>query len=163
MRIAVIGPLLPLRGGIAAHTKGMIEVLRVGGHDLLAIPYERLYPQWIAGRRPGSVPSASASSGALDCFKPRTWLAAAAQMRAFGAELVVAQYWTPVTAAAVGVAISRTDAAKRILVCHNIVPHESVPGAGGAAPAPPPLPSPWIRTAQETSAQSKAVFTRTSS
>ena len=135
MRIAVIGPLPPIRGGIAAHTKGMIEVLRASGHELLAIPYERLYPRWIAGSRPGSraVSSASPSSGALDCLNPRTWFAAAARMRAFGAELVVAQYWTPIAAAAIGVAISRTGGAKRVLVCHNIVPHESVPGAGRAA------------------------------
>jgi len=135
MRIAVIGPLPPVRGGIAAHTKGMIEVLRTCGHDLLAIPYDRLYPQWIAGRRPGvgSASPASPSRGALDCLDPRTWLAAAAQMRAFGAELVVAQYWTPIAAAAIGVAISSVGAAKRIVVCHNVVPHETVPGASSAA------------------------------
>lgn len=135
MRIVFLGPLPPIRGGIAAHTQGAIEALRACGHEVLAISYDRLYPQCVAGRRPGSgsQPRASGADRGIDCLSPRTWVRAAATARAFAPDVVIAQYWTPITAAAIGAVLSRVGTSKRIVVCHNVLPHERIPGGLGAA------------------------------
>lgn len=135
MRIVVVGPRPPLRGGIASHTEGLIDALQARGDQVLAISYDRLFPRWIAGARPGSVPRSSATGPeiAVDCYAPRSWRRAAAKAREFAPDVVIAQYWTPVVAAAIGVLFSGVVSARRILVCHNVVPHEWFPGRATAA------------------------------
>ena len=135
MRIVFLGPLPPIRGGIAAHTEGAIEALRGCGHEVLAISYDRLYPRFVAGRRPGSgsQPFSLGADRTVDCLSPRTWLRAAATARAFAPDVVIAQYWTPIAAAAIRVVLSRAGTAKRVVVCHNVLPHERIPGGLGVA------------------------------
>lgn len=131
MRITVVGPLPPILGGISAHTRGAIGALRALGHEVHPIGYSRLFPHWIAGKRPGTgtPPGATIIDGAIDCYAPRTWLGAAARVRELRSDLVLAQYWSPVAAAAISVVLSRAGSAMRVLVCHNLVPHERLPGA----------------------------------
>jgi glycosyltransferase involved in cell wall biosynthesis len=131
MRIVVLGPRPPLRGGIAAHTEGVIDALRMRGHEVLSISYARLYPRWIAGERPGSgsTPTTTGDDIVIDCFRPRSWQRAAVKARHFAPDVFIAQYWTPLAAGAIGMMLARVASARRILVCHNVLPHEPIPGA----------------------------------
>jgi glycosyltransferase involved in cell wall biosynthesis len=135
MRIVVLGPLPPIRGGIAAHTEGLVAALRGHGNEVHVVAYGRLYPRWATGARPGSTPRSMAGQREddIDFLAPRAWRRVAAKIRAFAPDVVLTQYWTPISAVAIGSVLARVGTATRIVVCHNIVPHERIPGARIAA------------------------------
>jgi D-inositol-3-phosphate glycosyltransferase len=135
MRITIVGPLPPVRGGIAAHTHGAMDALRVTGHDVNAIGYKRLYPRWVTGMRPGDGRGATpmADCTEMDSLAPSSWWRAAGEVRRRSPDVIVAQYWTPVSAVALGVVLARAGRAVRLVVFHNIDPHEPIPGALGLA------------------------------
>jgi glycosyltransferase involved in cell wall biosynthesis len=69
MRVVVIGPAPPLRGGIAQHTAGMAAALRERGHRVGVLSYRRLYPRALfPGRseRAAHVSPRSPASATLD-------------------------------------------------------------------------------------------------
>jgi hypothetical protein len=44
MRIAVVGPTHPHKGGVAAHTTRTAQALADAGHDVHLVSWSRLYP-----------------------------------------------------------------------------------------------------------------------
>ena len=44
MRLAIVGPLHPLRGGIALHGAEMAVAAHAAGHEVRVLSYARLYP-----------------------------------------------------------------------------------------------------------------------
>ena len=53
LRIVLIGPAPPVRGGIAAHTAGLARALDAGGHRCRVLSYARVYPDSLfPGRSP---------------------------------------------------------------------------------------------------------------
>jgi D-inositol-3-phosphate glycosyltransferase len=135
MRITIVGPLPPIRGGIAAHTLGAADEFRAHGHEVNVVGYGRIYPRWVTGARPGAgrTSTAVASREQIDCFVPSTWMCAAEEVRRRAPQMVLVQYWTPVAAAALGTLLAAVRPARRVLVCHNIDPHEPIPCASAAA------------------------------
>jgi len=135
MRIVIIGPLPPLRGGIAAHTLGALDAFRAQGHEVRAIGYSRLYPRWVAGARPGigRRSTGGVDDVTIDCFDPRTWRRAAVEVRRHAPDMVLAQYWTPVAAAPLRAVLAGARTGTRIVVSHNIDPHEPIPCARALA------------------------------
>ena len=57
MKIVVIGPVYPYRGGIAHHNSSLISALRAQGHDVLALSYKRQYPSFLYPGRSDKDPS----------------------------------------------------------------------------------------------------------
>ncbi len=47
MRIVLIGPVPPFRGGIAHYTSQLSLALVAEGHDLPLISFKRQYPRWL--------------------------------------------------------------------------------------------------------------------
>jgi glycosyltransferase involved in cell wall biosynthesis len=129
MRIAFIGPLPPMIGGIVAHTRGAVAALRSAGHEVDAIGYARLYPRWLTGDRPGSPARGAAGSTALDPYRPYSWARTARRLRGSAPDVVVVQYWNPLQAPALRSLLGGCGGARRVVVCHNVVPHEPIPGA----------------------------------
>jgi glycosyltransferase involved in cell wall biosynthesis len=125
MRVALVGPTAPLRGGIVAHTACAREVLARRGHAVDVVPVVNVFPRWIARGRPRVEPG-SIPRGAIDALSPRSWAAAAA---AISTDVLIVEHWTPLLAPALRVILSRARARRRVLVCHNVEPHERVPGA----------------------------------
>ena len=79
MRLALIGPSAPLRGGIAQYHDRLAAALAVRGHDVRRISYRRLYPtRFFPGRTqyepaaPEPLPAAGAprASGAIGSLPP---------------------------------------------------------------------------------------------
>ncbi|MGH7290776.1 MAG: glycosyltransferase, partial [Myxococcota bacterium] len=57
---------------------------------------------------------------------PSTWRRVAAGI---ATDLLVVEYWTPLVAPALRTILARSAARRRLLVCHNALPHEPVGGA----------------------------------
>jgi len=130
MRVGLIGPAPPLRGGISAHTAGLHDALVVAGHDVHVVSYARLYPQLIF---PGS---SERSDGVgrlgvdvLDTLDPASWRRGGRLLAGLACDAIVVEWWNPVVAPAVVACLSAQGrGTPRIFVCHNARPHESFPG-----------------------------------
>src|SRR5437588_2866040 len=77
MRITVIGPAYPLRGGIAHHVYCLKQELTRRGHSVQVISFRKLYPSiFFPGKTELDVSSATLDAGAepvLNPLNPITW------------------------------------------------------------------------------------------
>jgi len=129
MRLVLIGPARPLRGGVAQHTTRLAAAAEAAGHDVLLLSYARLYPRWLyPGRAMREPDDAGAAVGrpVLIPWWPPTWRAAARAALAHGPDLVVIQWWVPFLgpmAAWLAWRLAR-GGARVAWLCHNVLPHE---------------------------------------
>jgi glycosyltransferase involved in cell wall biosynthesis len=135
VRIAVVGPAPPDRGGIAQQTRLLAESL---GADLSGyFGYSRRYPRWLDPRRfdipPGSAGEAlPASERRIDCFdyaRPASWRKTARAVLDAGSEALIIPWWTAFWALPVRALIREVRKLDRripaVLLCHNVVEHET--------------------------------------
>ena len=130
MRIALLGPAHPLRGGIAQYTASLYGELE-RRHQVRIYSFRKLYPRLLF---PGSSeldrsPSAwrVPSERLLRPLSPASWAAAARKVAAWGPDLLVVQWWHPFFAPAYAGLIRRLrkrSAAVILFLCHNVFPHE---------------------------------------
>ena len=130
--VAVFGPFLPYRGGIAHHTTLLARTL-AGTHPVLGINFRRLYPGLLFPGRTQFDESAAplAAEGVrtvrlVDSILPHTWPGAVRAARDFGTRLLVVQWWHPFFApctAALARGVRRAGG-RVVFLCHNVLPHE---------------------------------------
>lgn len=130
-KVAVIGPVLPFRGGIAQHTTMLVRALR-GQCDLQVLSFSRQYPTWLfpgsSDRDPGFAGySEPGVDYAIDSTNPLTWRRAVRLVRARGAEAVIIPWWTVYWAPCFGFIARRLRRAgvRVVFLCHNVAEHES--------------------------------------
>jgi glycosyltransferase involved in cell wall biosynthesis len=130
MRISVIGPVYPYRGGIAHFTAQLLRVVSDHGHSVQTISFKRQYPGWLypgASDKDPSPPSLPvAAEYLLDPFYPWTWQRAIQRILQHRPELVIIQWWTTFWAPAylwLGIAL-RKKGLKVVFLIHNVLPHE---------------------------------------
>jgi D-inositol-3-phosphate glycosyltransferase len=129
MKIALVGPGWPLRGGIAQYSTKLAGELALH-HELTYIGYARQYPALLF---PGKTqldesaqPLKHPAQALLDSIGPRTWWRAADAIQAAGARLAVIMWWHPFFAPCLGT-LARLLARRGIpsvFLCHNVAPHE---------------------------------------
>jgi glycosyltransferase involved in cell wall biosynthesis len=136
VRIALVGPVYPYRGGIAHYTGMLARALEAERHQVLVVSYRRQYPRPLypgaSDRDPRTVSAAwhMPAECLLDTLWPPTWRRAAARIRAFGPDLVVLQWWTSFMGPLswmLGRALRRAGL-RVVFVVHNVLPHEPRPG-----------------------------------
>lgn len=133
MRISLIGPTYPYRGGIAHYTTLLAEQLRQDpAHDLLFISFARQYPAWLykgrSDRDPSQQPIRTNAEYLLSPLNPTSWWRTLRRLREWRPELVVMQWWVPFWApvwSILGRGIRRLPGQPRLyFICHNVLPHE---------------------------------------
>ena len=129
MRISLIGPVYPYRGGIAHYTSALAEALEARGHKLQVISFKRQYPAILY---PGETDKDTSSSAAriearylLDPFYPWTWTAAAHAISDHRPQVALIQWWTTFWGPADAALAHRLrpDMTVAYLI-HNVLPHE---------------------------------------
>ena len=136
MRVAILGPAHPHRGGIAHYTTLLARTL-AKRHELHLVSFSRLYPGLLF---PGATQfdhSADAllpprpPEPLLDSMNPLSWLRAGNRLRALAPDILVVPWWHPFFGPSVGTAARRARHAAgkpaRIFLCHNVLPHEATP------------------------------------
>ncbi len=142
MRVAIIGPTWPYRGGIAHYTTLLARHLRTE-HDVLLISFKRQYPRWLypgkSDRDPAPNRLQTEAEYLLDSVNPLTWWQTIRRIRQFKPDRLVMQWWVPFWLPQWAV-ISRAVGVPVTFIAHNALPHEAgrfdrwaVQGALGAA------------------------------
>ena len=138
-RKAVIAAVHPLAGGVAQFNSAMARAMAKTS-DLEVLSWRRLYPPFLyrgqvldptAPHRDGP-----AASFILDWHDPRTWRRAIRRVREFEPRAVVLPWVHPVMTPPYRYLLRHLPKASvRVVICHNVIPHETVPGARRAARA----------------------------
>ena len=134
LRVAVVAPLWPYRGGIAHFAASMARSLAARGHTVRAVTFSRQYParlfpgktQFDTSPAPAGVPRAERL---LDTLDPRTWARTARRIAEDGTDVAVLHYWMPFVAPALGslARALRRRGVRVVVVVHNALPHEAGP------------------------------------
>lgn len=129
MRIALVGPTHPIKGGVAAHTTTLAMRLAAAGHQVRIVSWSRQYP---ARLYPGEqhvdgapeLPPFGPTERRLAWNSPAGWVAAARRLRS--QDLVVFAHITPVQVVPylLMLAILRRSGVRTVVLCHNVLPHE---------------------------------------
>ncbi len=130
MKISLVGPVYPYRGGIAHSHALLAQALAQSGHQVQILSFHRQYPAWLYPGQNDRDPSQNhvqlAASYQLDPLYPWTWQSAVREIRAFQPELVLFQWWTVFWAPAFAWMASRLRHAglHSAFFIHNVIPHE---------------------------------------
>ncbi|WP_322816023.1 glycosyltransferase [Chloroflexus sp.] len=131
MRIAVVGPTYPFRGGIAHYSTMLVHYLRATGHTTFFYSFTRQYPTWLfpgrSDRDPSAAPLRVECEYLLDPINPFTWWRLVRRVRADQPDLLLLQWWVPYWTPSLTVISSllkRPPATKIAMICHNVLPHD---------------------------------------
>src|SRR6266404_1614936 len=133
MRISIIGPAYPLRGGIAHHVFWLRRELTARAHSVQVVSFRKLYPRiFFPGTSELDTSRLKLDAGAapiLTPLNPVTWLRALKEVKAFSPDVIMFQWWQPFFGPVVGTLARwfRASGVRCIIECHNIVPHERSP------------------------------------
>lgn len=128
MRLLLLGPLPPHRGGIAQFGSRLSSELEKLGHSVFAAGFSKLYPGFLFPGKSQLESGAQKARGPLHGYAPFAWPRARKALSALEPDAVVTQWWHPFFAPCL--AFSSPRGAKSAAVCHNVIPHESMPLAG---------------------------------
>ena len=101
MKICLIAPVPPFRGGVAKYCYSLAQELE-RHHNLLLLSYKRQYPALLYGKKSQIDPDVDgqsilaefgAFSYSIDSLNPFTWHAAVEAIDAFNTELVILPWW----------------------------------------------------------------------
>ncbi|MEW6211935.1 MAG: glycosyltransferase [Acidobacteriota bacterium] len=130
MKVALVGPAYPLRGGIAHHTYSLQKELTARHHQVEVISYRKLYPRFLFPGRTtvdtSELKFETAAQAILDPLDPRTWIKAFRAIKKFSPDVTVIEWWNPFFAPVAGAlaAMLKMAGIKTIFECHNVFPHE---------------------------------------
>lgn len=131
MRISIVGPTHPYRGGIAHHTTLLWEALRED-NEVQFISYKRQYPALLFPGKSDKDPSTEAIQAQgvdflVDSVNPVTWIQTARAIVRFKPDLLVLPWWVAFWAPLYLVLTTwvRLFLPTRIVfLCHNVLEHE---------------------------------------
>jgi len=133
MKIGLIGPTYPFRGGIAHYTTLLCKTLRQQRHEVKFISFVRQYPKFLfpgkSDKDPSECPvTVEDVDYIIDSLNPLTWLEAAKELICFKPHMVVIPwwiaFWTP-QFLTIAKLIKRLTTSEVVFLCHNVVEHES--------------------------------------
>lgn len=131
MRICVVGPTYPYRGGIAHYTTLLVRHLREAGHWTRLYSFTRQYPRWLfpgkTDKDPSATPLRVECEYVLDPVNPLTWWQLCRRVRADNPDVLLLQWWVPYWTPSLTVIsrwIKRNTNIRIVYICHNVVPHD---------------------------------------
>jgi glycosyltransferase involved in cell wall biosynthesis len=131
LRVTIVGPVYPYRGGISHFTTRLARALEQHGHTVQVVSFRRQYPAWLypgqSDRDPSQQRLDIVAEYLLDPFFPWTWRQSARHILQFRPDIVVLQWWTTFWAPAflaLARQLNRKGAPASFLI-HNVLPHEA--------------------------------------
>jgi len=129
MKITLIGPVYPYRGGISQYHSQLAKALIDNNHEVQIISFKRQYPIWLYPGKTDKDPSPPTISidatYILDPLDPTTWVKAIKEIKKFNPEKIIFQWWTSFWALAYTFLTNRLRGKVEITyLIHNVFPHE---------------------------------------
>lgn len=133
MRLVLVGPAYPLRGGISHYNSSLFQELS-RRHEVEAVSFTHLYPGFL-------FPGTSQFDRGEDVFgigaralihptSPLSWRRAASEIARSRPRAVIFQWWHSFFAPAyrsIASRLARSHEARLLVCCHNVFPHERPP------------------------------------
>lgn len=130
MKILIIGPAHPYRGGIAASGERLAVQLQNEGHEVEMINFTVQYPSFIF---PGKTqytdcppPEKLKITRLINAVNPINWIITGLKLRKKKADLVIVRFWLPLMAPSTATVCKfiRGKNTKIIALVDNLIPHE---------------------------------------
>jgi glycosyltransferase involved in cell wall biosynthesis len=132
LRIGLLGPAHPLRGGIAQYL-ALLDRELSRSHEVFYLSLIRQYPSFLFPGQSQNDPSASplvvANEPVLDPMNPLTWARARARAKELALDALVFKWWLPFFGPSYAPVLSgaRAGGAVTLMIADNLVPHEKRP------------------------------------
>lgn len=135
MKVVLIGPAHPLRGGIANFNEALFNQYSKLGDDCSIISYSLQYPGFLFPGKTqyasGSGPLGLKSRALISSINPFSWIKTGRIIKKEAPDVVIIHFWMPFFAPALGTIswIAKKNMKTRVIaLCHNVKPHEPRPG-----------------------------------
>lgn len=135
MRISILGPAWPYRGGIAAFNERLAHQLQAEGHTVRLYTFTLQYPGFLfPGKTQYSVeekPADLTIERSVNSCNPFSWISTGRKIKKDQPDLLLVAYWLPFMAPALGSVcrIAKSNGHTRVIaLLHNLIPHEHRPG-----------------------------------
>jgi len=134
MKIAIVGPTHPYKGGIAQQTTQLANELSDPGNDVHLISWKHQFPFFYPGDQfvqqdDPEVPTFSDAKRILSWRNPIGWWRLGRKLKDF--DQIILIWWVPTIQGPVYSVLLKglsTTTAKITIICHNVLPHEGRPG-----------------------------------
>ncbi|MGL4596040.1 MAG: glycosyltransferase [Bacteroidia bacterium] len=132
LKICIIGPAWPLRGGIAALNESLARELAKIGHGVAIYSFSLQYPSFLF---PGTTqfdnisapPKDLQITTCINSVNPFNWVASARKIRKEKPDLVIIRFWLPFMGPCLGTVarlVKRNSTTQIIALVDNAIPHE---------------------------------------
>lgn len=131
MKIAFLGPAPPFLGGISQFASHLADEFSCEGHEICFFNFKQQYPALLfpAGRQEGEAQPNHPTQRVLTPYLPWTWGRTVKAINTWQPDLLIISWWVPFFAPAFGYIIRRIGTCRKLILAHNIVPHEKWPCA----------------------------------
>lgn len=133
LKIVLLSPAHPLRGGIAASSERLAKALQDAGHDVVIYSFSLQYPAFLF---PGKTqmtedpaPEGVIIKTRLNSVNPLNWMMVGREIAAEKPDQIIVRFWLPFMGPSLGTVlqVARLFSGKKIRVTglvDNIIPHE---------------------------------------
>lgn len=135
MKIAIIGPAHPLRGGLASYNERLAREFQQGADEVTLYSFSLQYPSFLfPGTTQYSGEPAPEDLRILSCINsinPFNWWRIGNKIKKNKPDIVIVRYWLPFMGPCLGTILRRikTNQHSRIIcIADNVLPHEKRPG-----------------------------------
>lgn len=134
MKVVILGPAWPYRGGIAAFSERLARQYQAEGHHVELVTFTLQYPSFLFPGKtqysPDPQPESLSIVRKLNSINPFSWIGTGRYLRRLRPDLIVTPFWLPFMGPALGTAcrIAKRKGIVRIALMHNLIPHDHRPG-----------------------------------
>lgn len=134
MKITIIGPAHPLRGGLASYNERIAKAYKDEGHEINIITFSLQYPNFLF---PGKTQYSSDAkpdldiSVAINSVNPLNWIKVGLKLKKQKPDLILCKFWLPFMGPCFGtiLRIAKSNGHTKVAsIIDNIIPHEKRPG-----------------------------------
>ena len=137
MKVVIIGPAYPLRGGLATYNERLARAFQAAGDEVRIVTFSLQYPGFLfPGQTQFSTeagPTDLTIEVSINSVNPLSWVGVGRRLRRARPDLVVFRFWLPLMGPALGTIarLVRGNGHTRVVaITDNVIPHEKRPGDG---------------------------------
>ncbi|MBL7927625.1 MAG: glycosyltransferase [Bacteroidia bacterium] len=130
MKIVIVGPAHPLRGGLAAYNERIAKAFIDAGHQVVIYTFSMQYPKLLfpgKSQYSNQPPPSLNIKVCINSINPFNWIKVAQKIKKENADILLVKFWLPFMAPCFGT-INRLGRTKNkttvVSIIDNIIPHE---------------------------------------